>query len=136
MQNAKCKNLMPSAMCEMSNECQCQIPNSECRMPNAKCRMPNAECFFSGWRACRVWQLSVAGPHQGGKGQVRRSPGLNGIKLFFGALTICQLSNNRMTGGQNRQRVLCWGLYYKTFYGRNLRIFCNKLECLSLASFS
>jgi len=28
-----------------------------------------------------------------------------------------------------------WGLYYKTFYGR-ITDFCNKLECLSLASLS
>ncbi len=28
------------------------------------------------------------------------------------------------------------GLYYKTFYGRNLTDFRNKLECLSLASLS
>jgi hypothetical protein len=27
-----------------------------------------------------------------------------------------------------------WGKAYKTFYSRNLRIFGNKLECLSLAS--
>ncbi len=27
-----------------------------------------------------------------------------------------------------------WALYYKTFYDRNLRIFCNKPECLFLAS--
>ncbi len=29
-----------------------------------------------------------------------------------------------------------WGQFYKTFYGCSLRIFCNKLECLSLASLS
>jgi hypothetical protein len=28
-----------------------------------------------------------------------------------------------------------WGLYFKTFYGRNSQIFHNKLDCLSLASF-
>ncbi len=28
------------------------------------------------------------------------------------------------------------GLYYNTYYGRNVRIFRNKLECLSLSSLS
>ncbi len=27
-----------------------------------------------------------------------------------------------------------WSLYYKTFYGRKITDFCNKLECLSLVS--
>jgi hypothetical protein len=29
-----------------------------------------------------------------------------------------------------------WGQYYKTFLVCNITDFCNKLECLSLASFS
>jgi hypothetical protein len=35
---------------------------------------------------------------------------------------------------QSVQFSLSGGLYHKTYYGRNLRIFCIKLECLALAS--
>ncbi len=34
------------------------------------------------------------------------------------------------------ERESAWGQCYKTFFVRNLRIFRDKLECLSLASFS
>jgi hypothetical protein len=32
--------------------------------------------------------------------------------------------------------IVTWGQYNKTFYGRNLRIFRNKQQCLSLESLS
>jgi hypothetical protein len=54
----------------------------------------------------------------------------------FGATSFCRLgvlsNDNKLSAIELFARAQC----YKTFYVRNLRIFCNKLECLSLASLS
>ncbi len=57
------------------------------------------------------------------------------IALIESTIYECKISSKCKGSDVVYYNLGTWGLYYKTFYGRYLRIFCDKLEFLYLQVF-